>query len=255
MCKKISTSCYESTEIVFECIRCWQYFAIIWKYTSLGPKIFYLHALSEKIMKQKSPVGSCSNRFSSSRNSSWVQTLPFTSIHKKSRWSTCMVFDCFCSVHTWSKLGRISLFHCNNASLLLRCWWFLSTAHVARSVISKAQALLLWNQTPNVDVRWTSETVDISSGFPESSSWTKWELRNPARSDCVWSTQIVPKVKRSGPKEGLALKERQVFEEKTCVQEEICLTRGLFRYKLYISKTLTSEDRATSSLNQESPLN
>ena len=42
------------------------------------PKHLHLHALSDKIMKQKSPVGSCGKRFSSfpSRNfNSWVQTL------------------------------------------------------------------------------------------------------------------------------------------------------------------------------------
>ena len=65
--------------------------------------------------------------------------------------------------------------HCNNASLLLRSWWFLSTAHVARSVISKAQALLLWVLPPHGDVRWTGEKR--SSFYPDSSSssWPKKE--------------------------------------------------------------------------------
>ena len=94
-------------------------------------------------------------------------SLPFT----KNRWSTCMV-QLFLFSQARIKLGRISLFHCNNASLLLRCWWFLSTAHVARSVISKAQALLLWNKHPT----WMCVKRVKRSTFHPDSQKVKVEL-------------------------------------------------------------------------------
>ena len=107
--------------------------------------------------------------------------------------------------------------HCNNASLLLRSWWFLSTAHVARSVISKAQALLL-------TVRWTGEKR--SSFYPDSSSssWPKKE-NSVIQQDLkvIEVTQIaLQKIsdKRLDPKKdlhwkkGKSLKRRLVFKRR-----------------------------------------
>lgn len=159
------------------------------------PKHLHLHALSDKIMKQKSPVGSCGKRFSSfpSRNfNSWVQTLP---IYKKKVLINMHGPSVFVESNPNQTPQDFTENHCNNASLLLRSWWFLSTAHVARSVISKAQALLLWVLpfSPG-DVRWTGETVILLSGFQQFKLTKKGELRNPARSESDWSyTNCPPK--------------------------------------------------------------
>lgn len=84
--------------------------------------------------------------------------------------------------------------HCNNASLLLRSWWFLSTAHVARSVISKAQALLLWFYPTRGCALNGWKTVIVLSGFQQFKLTKKGELRNPARSESDWSyTNCPPK--------------------------------------------------------------
>ena len=185
------------------------------------PKQLHLHALSDKIMKQKSPVGSCGKRFSSfpSRNfNSWVQTLP---IYKKKCWSTCTV-QVFLFSQTRIKLRRISLFHCNNASLLLRCWWFLSTAHVARSVISKAQALLLWVLPPHggcVLNGW--QTVILWSGFQQFKLTKTGELRNPARSESDWSYKNCPP-----PKKRVWTQRRTCIERKASLWREDLFSRG-----------------------------
>ena len=113
--------------------------------------------------------------------------------------------------------------HCNNASLLLRSWWFLSTAHVARSVISKAQALLLWALPPHGGCalnRW--KTVIVLSGFQQFKLTKKGELRNPARSESDWSYTNCPQKKTKGLdpkkdlhwKKGKSLKRRLVFKRR-----------------------------------------
>lgn len=156
------------------------------------PKHLHLHALSDKIMKQKSPVGSCGKRFSSfpSRNfNSWVQTLPGpnTSHLQKSAdqhaWSKC-----FCWVKPESNSAG---FH----------WKSLQQRLSAASILvipehcpcGKERNQQSAGTAPDCALNgW--KTVIVLSGFQQFKLTKKGELRNPARSESDWSyTNCPPK--------------------------------------------------------------